>query len=119
MRWGIYKAQMAKDVYDIVTICPAWAQNGSWQKLRQNMQFFPASGPLELIAIDILVTLLRLLKGNQYAIAIIEKHTKFKRVEPAEKTTATHVANLFIESSRVPYSIRTNFLTDNGVLLTS
>lgn len=52
-------------------------------------------------------------KGNQYILVIIDRFTKFWQAVPMNSTTATAVAQAFVENV-YPYGIPFYLLTDNG-----
>lgn len=63
--------RMANDVYITVINSSACARNGRRQSLKSKIQLFPANGPFEVVAIDMLGPLPRSMEGNQYDIVII------------------------------------------------
>lgn len=76
---------MANEVYNTVSNCVAYAQNCGRKRLKRKMQLLLADGPLELVAIDILVSLPRTLNRNQHVIVMTERYVKLTRAIPAKK----------------------------------
>jgi Integrase zinc binding domain len=55
IRRSFYWPHMAEDVYETVRKCDACARNGISERRHTNfLQLFPAKGPLESVAMDIL-----------------------------------------------------------------
>lgn len=63
----------------------------------KKMRFFPATEPLELIAIDILCPLLETKSGNLYNIIMTDHFSKLMKGIPTTKTTAKMRAIIILE----------------------
>lgn len=46
---------------------------------------------------DILGPLLKMKKGNQYIIVVTDRFSKLTRAVPLKKTTALHMATIFLD----------------------
>jgi hypothetical protein len=58
---------------------------------------FPAKGPLESVAMDILGPLPRTKHGNRFLLVIADPYTKVTRTVPLRKVTALSVARAFVD----------------------
>lgn len=110
---------MAQDVYHTVSGCHSCAKNGTLLKNKLHLQLFPATGPLEFVALDLLGPLPRTNKGNQYVDVITGRYSKLTRAIPTGHVTSTNVAYIVFNDWVIPYGIPTYILTDNGTQLTS
>lgn len=106
---------MTNNVYTTASSCNKGAHNGTSLKLKRGLQLFPASDPIEFVAIEILGPLPRMVNENQYVIIMTDRNTKFTRVMKSSKTSSPHVANVFFAFRVVPFGIPAYFLTDNKV----
>lgn len=110
---------MANDVYTTGSNCSACARNRVELKLKRRIQLFPASGPLEFIAIDILGPLPRTVNGNQLVVVMTVRYSQLTRALPSDETSSVHVENVFIDSWIVLYGILSYVLTYTEVKFTS
>lgn len=69
---------------------------------------------LELVHADTKNICQKLHYKNQYVTAMTARYTKFTKLVPTGRTTATHVVNSFFESWIIPYRISSYALTDDG-----
>lgn len=75
---------------------------------------FPATDPLELISIEILVLLPKTKSGTQYIFLVTDRFSKLAKQIPTTKTTGTAVASIVLENSVSNLCITTKLLTGNG-----
>lgn len=115
-----YWLALAVYFYATVRNCAECAKNGI--KLRRNvcaMKLFPATAPLESIAIDILRELVRTPRGHRYTLVITVRFKKLLKAIPMKDMSASEVAKLFIEQWVFNYGPPTKLLSDNGSQFTS
>lgn len=106
---------MASDVYQVVQDCCSCAANrGTIHRHQKKLQLFPAAGPLESISMDLLGPLPKTLHGNQHVLVIKDRYSKMTRAIPLKQTTASIVAQTFVDNWIMPYGIPATLLTDNG-----
>lgn len=97
MQKKFFWSHMAIDVYETVINCATCASINEPTKLKRHLQFFPASGPLKYVAVDILGSLSRTKNGNEYIIVMTDRYLKIKCAIPTSKTAAAHVGNVFVD----------------------
>ena len=110
-----YWPQMAADVATTVRECSACAKNRL--RLIRNtspMLLFPATNPLESVAIDILGPLPKSKRGFRFILVIADRFTKLTQVVPLRKITAYDVAVAFVEHWVFKYGPPKTLLSDNG-----
>jgi len=78
------------------------------------MRLFPANGPLEFVAIDILGPLLRTARGNKFLLVISDRYTKLTRTVPMTRITASAVAKAFAVHWAFTYGPPALLVSDNG-----
>jgi transposase InsO family protein len=111
---------MAEDVYKTVRQCDACARNRISERRHTNrLQLFPAKGPLESVAIDILGPLPRTKHGNRFLLVIADQYTKFTRTVPLRAVTALSVARALVDHWTYVYGPPVSLLTDNGPQFTA
>jgi transposase InsO family protein len=115
MRRSFYWPHMAEDVYETVRKCDACARNRIAERRHTNfLQIFPAKGPLESVAIEILGPLPRTKHGNRFLLVIADRYTKATRKVPLRTGTALSVARAFVDQWLYVYGHPVSLLTDNG-----
>jgi Integrase zinc binding domain len=108
MRRLFYWPAMAADAYATVRRCTTCSRDRI--KLRQHnsfMKLFPAAGPLEFVALDILGPLPKTKGGNRYLLVISDRFSKLTRAIPLRTVNATNVARAFSEGWIFIYGIPT------------
>jgi transposase InsO family protein len=120
LRLSYYWPLMAKDVADVPKQCTQCIRErvGS-QQPRAPMQLFPAPGPLEFVAIDILGPLPKTKSGKHYILVIMDRFSKLARTVPLRNITANTVCYAFIEEWVHVYGAPSILLSDNGTQFTS
>jgi Integrase zinc binding domain len=74
IRRSFFWPRMVEDVYDKVRQCDLCARNRISEKRRTNpLKLFPAKGPLESVAMDILGSLPRTKHGNCFLLVIADR----------------------------------------------
>lgn len=75
---------------------------------------FPASGPLDFAAMDILGLLLTTTQANQYVLVLANQYSKVMQAILMSNVNATHITNLFLDHRIIPFGTSTYLLADNG-----
>ena len=91
-------------------------------KLRKHLnrlKLFPATRPLESLAIDILGPLPKTRTGKRFLVIVTDRFTKLTQVAPLRTITAYHVAVAFCEIWVFKYGIPRTLLSDNGAQFAS
>ena len=78
------------------------------------MKLFPATGPLESIAMDLLGPLPPSRAGNRFILVMTDRFTKLTQIVPLKKTTAHDVAMAFCIHWVYKYGTPKETLTENG-----
>lgn len=73
MRWDRFWHNMANDVYNTISNCKSCVRNRSYAKQRRHIYLFPATGPLEFLAVDMLGPLPETRKGKQQVVIITDR----------------------------------------------
>lgn len=83
-RWAQWP-HMPSDVYMIVGDCRVCDMNLACLKRKRPLKLFRACGPLEIVAMDILVLLPYTTTGNQFILVIMDQYTKLARAIQSKK----------------------------------
>jgi RNase H-like domain found in reverse transcriptase/Integrase zinc binding domain len=111
---------MAADVYQTVKSCEASARNRITERRKTNfLKLFPAKGPLESVAMDILGPLPKSKHDNRFQLVITDRYSKVTRTVPLRATTALSVARAFCEQWDYVYGAPMTLITDNGPKFTA
>lgn len=78
------------------------ARTGNWNRHWRWIKFFPATVPLEFIALNILGPLPEKTKQNQCVLLVTKWYSKLARAVSISQTTFACVASLFLEHSSSP-----------------
>lgn len=120
MRRTFYWPSMISDIQKMCKDCHTCAKERTRLRSHQSpMKLFPATEPLEFVAIDILGPLPRSTKGHQYILVITDRFTKLTRVTPLHSITAIAVAKAFIDDWVFSYGAPARLLSDNGSQFTA
>jgi Integrase zinc binding domain len=115
MRLRFYWNNMHKEVEEIVRRCTVCAKNRVTERKRTSfLKLFPASGPLEFVAMDILGPLPKTEHGNRFLLVIYDRFSKLTRTLPLRTITALGVAKAFCDAWLFSYGPPSYLLTDNG-----
>ena len=113
-RW-YYWPHMASDVMHEVRSCGPCAKNRlRLRKHLNRLKLFPATRPLEDVAIDILGPLPKTAGGKEYILLITDRFTKLVAAVPLARITAYAVAVAFCEAWVFKYGAPSTLLSDNG-----
>jgi len=106
---------MMNDVISTSNDCRSCAEaRGTRYKTQKPMKLFPASKPLDFIAMDLLGPLPATESGKAFILVITDRFSKLAQVTPLASTTAPVVADAFVSHWVIPYGLPTYLLTDNG-----
>lgn len=119
LREYYYWPYMAQDKHAYISHCESCRIHRPFDKHQQLLKLFPPSGPLELIAIDILGPLTRTKYGNRLIIVMSDRDTKLARTIPVTKITAPKAAKVVLEDWIIPNGTPEVILTDNDKQFTS
>ena len=115
LRRAYYWPHLAVDVASTVRGCRTCAMNRV--KLRKHLnrlRLFPATRPLESLAIDILGPLPMTKAGKRFLLVITNRFTKLTQVVALRITTAYTVATAFRDAWVFKYAVPSSLLSDNG-----
>ncbi|CAN8070204.1 unnamed protein product [Agarophyton chilense] len=120
LKQQFYWPHMAHDVYTFVGQCESCVRTrGGIRKHRKYLKMFPAAGPLEFVAIDLLGPLRKTKNGYQHILVITDRFSKLTRAIPLKKTMSTTLAIAFLNNWVYPYGTPLYLLTDNSSNLAS
>ena len=111
---------MSVDINQWVEDCSSCAKNRvKDQKHVYKMKLFPATKPLEYVAMDILGPLPRTKHGKRFILVITDRFTKLTKTEPLRTITSLAVAKAFCKTWVYNFGTPKVLLTDNGTQFTS
>ena len=120
MRRAFYWPSMTVDIHHLVENCVACAKNRmKEQKNVYPMRLFPATRPLEYVAMDILGPLPRTKHGMRFILVITDRFTKLTKTVALRTITSLAVARAFCRAWVFNYGIPKILLTDNGTQFTA
>ena len=115
LRREYYWPHMASDAFSTVRNCTSCAATrGTLVKIQKDPKLFPAAGPLEFVAMDLLDSLPKTAHGNQHVLVITDRFSNLTRSIQLRTTTASVVANAFLDNWVYVYGAPPYILTDNG-----
>ena len=120
LRLTYYWPHMSVDIAATVRDCRSCARNRI--RLRRHLhrlKLFPATRPLESVAIDILGPLPKTKSGYRFLLIVTDRFTKLSQVAPLRRVTALIVARVFCEMWIYKYGPPKTLLSDNGRQFTS
>ena len=99
IRETYYWPQMAADIYKKIRNCTKCAKNRvKLRKRTQTLLIFPATRPLESLAIDILGPLTKTNKVHRFLLVMSDRFSKLTHVVPLRRFDACTAAVAFVES---------------------
>ena len=115
LQLSYYWPHMAADISATVRECTPCAKN-RLRLLRKasEMKLFPATAPLDSVAIVILGPLPKSSRGFIFMLVISDRFTKLTQVVPLKRITAYDVAVAFVEHWVFKYGAPATLLSDNG-----
>ena len=115
MRRRFYWRNMYKEVEETVRHCTVCSKNRVTERKRTSfLKLFPASEPLDFVAMDILGPLPKTEHGNRFLLVISDRFSKLTRTVPLRTITALGVAKAFCDAWVFSYGPPRYLLTDNG-----
>ena len=115
MRRTYYLPAMALDVYVCVRDCVHCAKEKlALRKLASFLKLFPATRPLEQVAIDILGPLGRTTQRNRYLLVISDRFSKLTKAVPLRIISSYTAARAFCDHWVFTYGPPVCLLSDNG-----
>ena len=120
MRRAFYWPAMSVDIHHLVEECEPCARNRiKGQGNVYPMKLFPATKPLEFVAMDILGPLPRTKHGMRFILVVTDRFTKLTKTEALRTITALSVAKAFCKTWVFNYGTPKVLLTDNGTQFTA
>ena len=120
LRRAFYWPSMTVDIHHIVEDCEPCARNRiKGQGNTYPMKLFPATKPLEFVAMDILGPLPRTRHGKRFILVITDRFTKLTKTVALRTITALAVANAFCQTWVFNFGTPKVLLTDNGTQFTA
>jgi transposase InsO family protein len=120
MRRRFFWPRMAADVTKTVRSCATCAKNRIKERTRTSfLKLFPASAPLEYVAINIHGPLPKTSHGNRFLLVMTDRFSKLTRTVPLRTTTALVCARAFCDHWVYAYGAPRHVLTDNGPQFTA
>jgi hypothetical protein len=96
MRRRFYMSNMCKEVRETVRYCAVCAKTRVIERKKTSfLKLFPASGPIEFVAMDILFPLSKTEHGNRFLLFISDRFSKLTGKVPLRTITALGVAKAF------------------------
>lgn len=120
LRRRYYWPRMAVDCYDMVAACKECSRERiHLQNNSEEVRLFPASNPLEDVAMDLLGELPRTPRGNTHLLVIVDRFTKLVRTVPLSNTSSWSLAKAFTTNWVFIFGPPKTILTDKGSNFTS
>ena len=115
IRETYYWPQMAADIYKNIPNCTTCANKRvKLRKRTHPLRIFPATRPLESMAIDILGPLTKTKKGHRFLLVMADRFSKSTHVVPLRRIEAYTVAVAFVEAWVLKYWPPKTLISDNG-----
>ena len=115
LRRKFYWPHMAADVATTVHECESCAKNRiRLMKQANKLKLFPATTPLECVAIDILGPLPKSKDGYRFILVVTDRFTKLTHAFPLKKIKADDVAVMFVNEWVFKYGAPEQLVSDNG-----
>ena len=115
MRQSMYWPSMMLDIQkQSRNCCDCGRERVKLRKHQAPLKLFPASSPLEYVAIDILGPLPKAKSGDRFILVITDRFSKFTRAVPMKTISALNVCKIFLDHWVFAYGAPTHVLSDNG-----
>ena len=115
LRREYYWPHMASGAFSTVRNCASWAATcGMRVKNEKELKLFPAAGPLEFVPMDALGPLTKTAHENQHVLVNTDLFPKLTRRISLRTTTASVVANAFLDNWIYVHGALHYVITDNS-----
>ena len=115
IRETYYWPQMAAEEYKTIRNCTMCAKNRvKLRKRTHPLRIFPATSPLESLAIDIIGPLTKTKKGLRFLLVTSDRFSKLNHVVALRRIDAYTVAVAFVEAWVFKYGPPKTLISDNG-----
>ena len=115
MRRYYYWPYMSLDIYNTVKNCEACAKESiRLRKIASKLKLFPATFPLESVALDYVGPLPKTTHGNNFLLVITDRYSKLTRAIPMKNPSAVDTAKAFCYEWAFIYGPPATLLSDNG-----
>ena len=115
IRETYYWPQVATDIYKKMRNCTNCAKNRvKLRKRTHPLRIFPATRPLESLAIDILGPLTKTKKGHRFLLLMSDRFSKLTHVVPLRRIDAYTIAVAFVAAWVFKYGPPKTLISDNG-----
>ncbi|CDF39905.1 unnamed protein product [Chondrus crispus] len=96
LRREYYWPHMANDAFSTVRNCASCAApRGTLVRHQKDLKLFPAAGPLDFVAMDLLGPLPKTAHGNRHVLVMTDRFTKLTRSIPLRTTTAHYLTTAY------------------------
>lgn len=106
-------------MYTLLHECHSCTKNRSRVAQKRKLTLFPATGPLEFVAIDVLGPLLWTTSGNQDEVVVTDDFSQLTRAIPTDKIIPGQVATIFLDNWVMPHRKPSCILINNEVQFVS
>lgn len=106
--------QVVNDAYTTVADCQSFPAHGTATRHQKQLGLFPAARRLELLAMDILGALQKMISGYQHVTVLTIRYTKLKRDIPVTTVASTSATAVLVYNWDISYNIPTYLLTYNS-----
>lgn len=111
---------MVNEIYALVRDCSSCElMRGKITRHAKKLSLFPAKGPLELVAMNLLWPIPKKRCGNVLILVIKDHYLKLTRTVPLPVTTGAMCANAFLSFWVFAYGMQDYLLTNKGSQLFS
>ena len=115
MRKYYYWPHMSIEIYNTVKQCePCAKESIRLRKIAAKLKLFPATFPLESVALDYIGPLPKSYRGNNHLLVITDRYTKLTRTVPLKNPSAKTTARAFCDFWAFVYGPPVTLLSDNG-----
>lgn len=114
MQQNYFWLKMALDIYQIVSGRESCAKNSHNAKHSRYLHLFSPTGPMEIVAMDMLGPLSKTTKENQLLFIITDCYSKLTRVVLTALITMKTVAEMSFNTWVIPYAIPAFLSMENG-----
>lgn len=114
MRRGYYGPNTARNVNRTVRNYQSCVKSGITLMHKRRLQLFPATRPLEIVAVDSIGPPPKMREINQHVTNVTDGYSKLTRAVPTERISTTTMACIFFDAWVIPYGIPSYVHINNG-----